>query len=146
MWNLALNKLNQSTVKNGIKQIIDKRIAWPPNLPKFLELAGGVDTDEAFDHMINRGSPRNEVEKKVWGKCAFQCRTRLAEDKARALFKKTYIEWHERNERGEMPIEGQKFLPSQSANKKSDHMVEERMRSNAPKQDLVKRFDKIRSK
>ena len=145
MWNLALNKLDQSTVKNGIKQIIDKRIAWPPNLPKFLDLASGVDTDEAYEHMIKRGKPRNHIEVKVWSDCAFNCRS-IAEDKSRSLFKKVYMRWHERNERGEMPPEGQKSLTEHSADKSTDRMVEERMRSNSPKTDLEKRLDNMRGK
>ena len=133
-------------MKNGIKQIIDKRITWPPNLPKFLELAGGVDTDEAFDHMIKRGKPRDDVEAKVWSDCAFECRTRLTEEKARAKFKQVYIKWHERKQNGQMPNSDIKALPKIRADKDSDHMVEERMRSGKPKTDLEKRIDNLRGK
>lgn len=133
-------------MKNGIKQIVDKRIAWPPNLPKFLELAGGLDTDEAFDRMIAHKKPRDDVEHKVWSECAFECRTRLAEDKARAKFKKVYIKWHERKQRGEMPNPNQKALPRVSVDRPTDRLVEERMRSNKPKTDLEKRIDALGSK
>jgi len=132
-------------VKNGVKQIIEQRIAWPPNLPKFLELASGIDTDEVYDHMIKRGKPRNQVEVKVWSDCAFNCRS-IAEDKSRALFKKVYMRWHERSERGEMPPEGQKALPKVRADKDSDHMVEDRIRSNKPKTKLEQRIDALRNK
>ena len=132
-------------MKNGVKQIVEQRIAWPPNLPKFLELASGVDTDEVYEHMIKRGKPRNQIEVKVWSDCAFNCRS-IAEDKSRALFKKVYMRWHEKNERGEMPPEGQKALPKISADKQTDRMIEERMRSDKPKTKLEKRLDALRSK
>ena len=143
MWKLALNKMDQSAVKNGIKQIIDKRIAWPPNLTKFLDLASGVDTDEAYDHLIKRGKPRNAIEIKVWGDCAFNCRS-IAEDRSRALFKKVYMKWYEINQRGEIPDPEQKALPKVCADKKTDFMVEERMRSDKPKTELEKRIERMR--
>lgn len=146
MWNLALNKLDQSTVENGVKRLLDKRIAWPPNLPKFLELAGGIDTDAAFDRFINREDPLNDVEAKTRGECGHACRAQLSEDKARSKFKNTYLRWQKRKDDGCMPDSEQKALPSQSADKKSDHMVEERMRSNKPKTELEKRIDALRSK
>ncbi len=132
-------------MKNGVKQIVEQRITWPPNLPKFLELANGVDSEEVYDHLISRGKPRNAVEIKVWGDCAFKCRS-IAEDKSRALFKKVYLKWYERNQRGEMPPEGQKALPKISADKNSDHMIEERMRSNKPKTKLELRVEALRNK
>ena len=133
MWKLALNKMDQSAVKDGIKQIIDKRIAWPPNLTKFLDLASGVDTDEAYDHLIKRGKPRNAIEIKVWGDCAFNCRS-ISEDKSRALFKKVYTKWYEIDQRGEMPDINQVCLPKNSSTKKIDHIIEERMRMGIDKQ------------
>ena len=121
-------------MKNGVVEVIKQRVSWPPNLPKFLDLASGVDTDEAFDRMIRHGKTKSDVEIKVWAECAFQCRTRLSEDKARALFKKTYLKWRERSDSGQMPPMGQKALPANSANKKSDHDINERIRLGLDKQ------------
>lgn len=131
-------------MENGISQIAQVKIglvharkdARPffPSVGEFIEWCkGAIDTDEAYDHLISRGKPRNPVEVKVWSDCAFNCRS-IAEDKSRALFKKTYIKWHERNERGEMPIAGQKALPKHSAGKQSDHAISERIRLGLDKQ------------
>jgi len=145
MWNLALNKLDQSTVKNGVKQIIEQRIAWPPNLAKFLDLASGVDIEAAFDRFIKREKPLNAVEAKTRNDCGHACRNQLPEDKARARFKNVYMKWQKRFDEGKMPLEGQKALPKIRTDKDSDHMVEERMRSNKPKTELEQRIEKMRS-
>ena len=133
-------------MKNGIKQIIDKRIAWPPNLPKFLELAGGVDTDAAFDRFINREEPVNIVEIKTRNECGHVCRTQLPEDKARARFKNVYLKWQKRKNDGCIPPDDQKALPKVRADKDSDHMIEERMRSKKPKTKLELRIEALRGK
>ncbi len=138
--------MDQSTVKNGIKQIIDKRVAWPPNLAKFLDLASGIDTDAAFDRFIRREEPLDDVEAKTRSDCGFACRTQLSEDKARAKFKKVYTMWHERKQRGEMPDPNQKAITQNRQTKDTDHMVEERMRSNKPKTELEKRIEALMSK
>lgn len=134
-----------STVKNGIVQIITKRVSWPPNLPKFLELASGIDTDAAFERMISRKPPLDDVEKMTRDECAFACRTQLSADKARALFAKVYAKWHERSLKGEMPDQSVKALPQNSATKPTDHMVEERIRS-GKKTPLEIRLEAIRIK
>lgn len=89
-------------MKNGIRQIIEKRIAWPPNLPKYLELAGGVDTDAAFDRCISQRQAVDEVERRTNGEVGYQCRTQLPADKARKLYKDTYMKWLSRFEAGEL--------------------------------------------
>ena len=130
-------------MKNGIKQIIEKRISWPPNLPKFLDLASGIDTDAAFDRMIKNKPPIDDVEKYARQECGYACRTQLAEDKARSKFKSCYMKWHERNQRGEMPKPSQLAIGRVSTTKKTDHMVEERMRSNKPKTELELRIEAL---
>lgn len=138
--------MDQSTVKNGIKQIIDKRVAWTPNLAKFLDLASGIDTDAAFDRFIRREDPLDDVEAKTRSDCGFACRTQLSEGKARAKFKKVYTMWYERKQRGEMPDPSQKAITQNRQTKDTDHMVEERMRSNKPKTELEKRIEALRGK
>lgn len=133
-------------MKNGIKQIIEQRIAWPPNLPRFLDLAGGLDTDAAFDRFIRREPPADEIERLTRGDCGYACRSQLSEDKARARFKSVYLKWHGRSQRGELPDREQKALPKMSTTKTTDHMVEERIRSNKPKTELELRLEAIANK
>ena len=166
-WNTAMkdkdavNNAKRAWVKafmeNGITQIAQVKVglvharkdARPffPSVGEFIQWCKGViDTDEPFERMIKRLKPRNDIEVKVWADCAFECRTRLPEDKARALFKKHYIKWHERKQRGEMPDPNQKAITQNRQTKDTDHMVEERMRSNKPKTKLEQRIEALRGK
>ena len=146
MWVLALSKMTQAEVKTGIKVIIDTRVSWPPNLVKFLELASGINTDDAFDRFIDRQDALNDIEKKTRHECGYACRNQLPADKAKALFKKVYLKWHERFKSGVDISTQHKALPKHSAGKKTDHMVEARLRDNKPKTELEIRMDAIRSK
>ena len=88
MWKIALNKQTQVEVKGAVAEVLNQAITWPPNLPKFIELCQSpqIDTDEAFNRMLN-GKPSNGIaEYETRQECSYRCR-RLAEDKARALFK-----------------------------------------------------------
>ena len=127
-------------------EIVKQRIAWPPNLPKFIELAQGVDTDGAFDRFINREPALSDVELKTRNECGHACRNLLPEDKARARFKNVYLKWQKRKDEGKMPDTNQKALPKHSADKLCDRLVQERMRSDKPKTDLEIRIEKLRSK
>ena len=123
MWVLALSKMTQAEVKTGIKVIIDTRVSWPPNLVKFLELASGINTDDAFDRFIDRQDALNDIEKKTRHECGY-----------------------ERFKSGVDISTQHKALPKHSAGKKTDHMVEARLRDNKPKTELEIRMDAIRSK
>lgn len=126
-----------------MSQMIERRLSWPPNLPTFLDLATGLDTEAAFDRFIRNEPPANEVERLTRGECGFACRTQLPEDKARARFKSVYKKWHERNQRGEMPKRDVLAIPEHTATKPTDFMVEERMRSNKPKTALELRIEAL---
>lgn len=53
------------------------------------------------------------------------------------------MKWHERNQRGEIPKPSQLAIGRVSTTKKTDHMVEERMRSNKPKTELELRIEAL---
>lgn len=104
MWKIALNKQTQAEVKGAVAEVLNQAITWPPNLPKFIELCQGgqIDTDEAFNRMLN-GKPSNGVaEFETRQECSYRCR-RLPEDKSRALFKKHLIINIQRVKSGELP-------------------------------------------
>jgi len=90
MWKIALNKQTQSEVKGAVAEVLNQAITWPPNLPKFIELCQGpqIDTDEAFNRMIDRKPCNGVAEYETRQEVGFRCKQQLSEEKARALFKK----------------------------------------------------------
>jgi hypothetical protein len=105
MWKIALNKQTIESVKNGVSQTVKLGIVWPPNLPKFLELCDGVeDVTESFDRFIERKKPIDYAEFLTRNKVGYQCRTQLAEDKARKLWASTIKKIREKISNGEISI------------------------------------------
>lgn len=132
-------------MENGIGQVAQVKIglvharkdARPffPSVGEFIEWCkGAINTDEAFDRFINREPALSDVELKTRNECGHACRNQLPEDKARARFKNVYLKWQKRKDEGKMPIQGQKALPKNIATKKTDHLIEERMRMGVDKQ------------
>lgn len=89
IWKAALNKQTQAEVKSAVAEVINQAITWPPNLPKFIELCQGpqIDTDEAFNRMIDRKQCNGVAEWQTRQEVGFRCKQQLPENKARALFK-----------------------------------------------------------
>lgn len=145
MWKLALSGLESNAVTNGIKQMIEQRIEWPPNLPKFMEIAMGIDTDAAYDRFMSHKPALGDVEKKTRSDCGTECRGKLSEDAGRAKFRKTYLKWQKAQDNDQWPAR-QLYAPSKlSMVKSSDRMIEERMFSDKAKTRLEIRIDRMRA-
>lgn len=104
MWKVALNKQTQSEVKAAVAEVINQAITWPPNLPKLIELCQGpkIDTDEAFNRMIDRKQCQGIAEWQTRQEVGFRCKQQLSEDKARALFKNVLTRNIQRVRTGEL--------------------------------------------
>lgn len=103
MWKIALNKQTQAEVKGAVAEVLNQAITWPPNLPKFIELCQGpqIDTDEAFNRMIDRKPCNGIAEYETRQECSYRCR-RLPEDKSRTLFKKVLTRNIQRVKNGDL--------------------------------------------
>ena len=144
-------------MENGINQVAQVKIglvharkdARPffPSVGEFIEWCNGaIDIDAAFYRFINREDALNDVEARTRTECGYACRNQLSEVKALARFRNTYLRWQKRKDDGCMPDPDIKALPKHSPNKLSDHMVEERIRSDKPKTPLELRIDALRKK
>jgi hypothetical protein len=104
MWKIALNKQTQAEVKGAVAEVLNQAITWPPNLPKFIELCQGpqIDTDDAFNRMIDRKSCNGIAEYETRQEVGFRCKQQLSEEKARALFKKVLTRNIQRVKNGEL--------------------------------------------
>lgn len=104
--------MTQAQVKTGIVEIIKRGIVWPPNLAKYISLCKNINTDDAFDRLIQGKKALDEVERRTNGEVGFKCRTQLAEKEARSVYKNCYMKWHDRFERGE--VKDRVALPDKS--------------------------------
>ena len=83
------NISNEWQIKAGLEAARKGVNPFWPSVGQFINWCDGpqIDTDEAFNRMLN-GKPSNGIaEYETRQECSYRCR-RLAEDKARALFKK----------------------------------------------------------
>ena len=115
MWKMALNKQSQLEVKGAVAEIINQAIVWPPNLPKFIELCQGptIDTEDAFNRMIDRKPCNGVAEWQSRQEVGFRCKQQLSEGDARKVWKAALLKNIEKVRNGEL-IE-RDFNPAQIA-------------------------------
>ena len=124
--------------------LLTSGIDWPPNLAKFISLCKNIDTSAAFNRMIKRHPPLDNVEYATRNEVGFQCRTQLAEEKARKLFNETYTYWHDKQSRGEqIPDMNQKKIQAQTGITEIDKIITNRINSNN-KTSIELRMESIR--
>ena len=102
LWIAKLNTMSMTEIKHAVAKVVNDGVTWPPSLPKFVSLAYGIDTDEAFDRMIKQVKVDCPVEVATRRQCGYECRTQLPEQKARALFNSVYIKFHDKHKKGEL--------------------------------------------
>lgn len=126
--------------------LLTSGIDWPPNLAKFISLCKNIDTSAAFNRMIKRQPPLDNVEYATRNEVGFQCRTQLAEQKARKLFDETYTYWHDKQANGEqLPDMGQKKLQAQTSITETDKIISDRLHS-GKKSEIELRMEAIRKR
>lgn len=133
MWSVALNRLSQADVKAGVKAVIDKAIAWPPNLASFLELCSGVDCDAAFDRFIRKEPPESNAERITRQNKGYQCRNLWNEEKARKEWAKELKRNIEKERKGELRDPEQKLIAAHTQETEWDRKLRERIQSGKDK-------------
>ena len=94
--------------------------------------------------MIKRHPPLDNVEYATRNEVGFQCRTQLAEEKARKIFNETYTYWHDKQSRGEqIPDMNQKKIQAQTGITEIDKIITNRINSNN-KTSIELRMESIR--
>lgn len=104
MWKMALNKQTQLEVKSAVAEIINQAITWPPNLPKFIELCQGpqIDTEDAFNRMIDRKPCHGIAEWRSRQDVGFRCKQQLSEGDARKVWRNALLKNIEKVRNGEL--------------------------------------------
>lgn len=123
--------------------MISERLKWPPSLPEFLSLCLDFDTTEAYNRMINKKPALDDVEYFTRQECGYQCKRVLNDEKARALFNKTFKQKLELKRKGKLPIRNQKLLPSKTVVTEIDKQISARTNGQT---EIEKRMAKIISK
>ena len=150
-WTKAFNENGIRTVdqiKNGFRKARSCDSDFLPSCGKFISWCNDVDLtviNTAFDRMIKRIPPLDNIEYNARQDVNFQCKTQLAEDKARKLFKDTYIKYQQMVLRGEsIRDKDQLALPEASVVTEIDKQITER--EGKVLTPIEKRLAKIRSK
>ncbi|MGL4638572.1 MAG: replication protein P [Shewanella sp.] len=89
-------------VKRGLIRARKSEVPHFPSVGVFIAWCKDIDTDSAFDRCISQRPALDEVERSTNGEVGYQCRTQLPADKARKLYKDTYMKWYARWESGEL--------------------------------------------
>jgi len=128
----------RENIRNGDK--------WAPDFADFMVLVHkqhDVDIDAAFDRMIRREKPVDNIEYNTRADVSYRCKTQLDETPARKLFKETYYKYQQMVKRGEfIPDMDQLALPETSQVTELDKMVTDRQ--NKPLTAIEIRMAKIR--
>lgn len=113
-WNAAKKTWTKAFIENNIsnqQQVSDGLAAarkgdnpfWP-SVGQFINWCNGpeIDTDEAFNRMIDRKPCDGVAEYETRQEVGFRCKQQLSEEKARALFKKVLTRNIQRVKNGEL--------------------------------------------
>lgn len=143
MWITNLSSITEQHLKRGVGRTISDRLRWPPSLPEFLSLCLDFDTTDAFNRMIQNKPVLDDVEYFTRQECGYRCKRVLSEDKAMALFNKTFKAKLELMRKGRLPIRGQKLLSAESVVSERDKEISARVGCNTS---IEKRMAEIKRK
>lgn len=106
-WTKAFIENNISSteqVKLGLTEARKGTNPFWPSVGQFINWCDGpqIDTDDAFNRMIDKKPCNGVAEYETRLECSFRCKTQLPEDKARALFKKVLTRNIEKVKSGEL--------------------------------------------
>ena len=132
-WIAEISLLTDAQIRFGIlacRENIRNGDKWAPDFADFMGLVhkqADVDIDGAFDRMIRKQEPLDDIEYNTRADVSYRCKTQLSEDKARKLFKDTYIKYQAKVAQGEfIPDKDQQLIASESQVTELDKMVTER--------------------
>lgn len=110
-WIQGIGVLTADQIRQAVSRAILEGDGWPPSLSEFIKYGKetGFDYDASFDRMINREA-LNDVEHAAMVECGEECRTRLAEDKARKRWKQVVQKYEKRQQEGTLPDRKQKRI------------------------------------
>ena len=150
-WTKAFNENGIRTVdqiKCGFRKARSSDSDFLPSCGKFISWCNDVDLtviNTAFDRMIKREPPTDNIEYNTRQDVSYQCKTQLDETRARKLFKDTYIKYQQMVARGEqIRDKDQLALPESSVVTEIDKEITER--EGKPLTAIEKRMNKIRGK
>lgn len=146
IWKDALSTMSDGDVLKALAGCFERVKAGNPYCPTFAEfiaMANEIDTDDAYDRMLRKNPPKSLAEKRTRADCSYNCR-RLAEDKSRALFKKTYEKYCKLEANGELKARPM-MLTEHVATKVSDTERDNYEPSTVAGAKLMDRLNKIRS-
>lgn len=110
-WIQGIGVLTVNQIRKAVSRSLTEGDGWPPSLPEFIKLGkdSGFDYEASFDRFINR-EQLSDVEHFAAQDVGQECRTRLAEDKARKKWNQAVKKYEQRAEEGTLPHRGQKAI------------------------------------
>lgn len=114
-WIQGIGVLTVDQIRKAVSRALTEGDGWPPSLPEFIRFGKetGFDYDASFDRFINREG-LSDVEHFAAQDVGSDCRTRLAEDKARKKWTQAVKKYEQRAQEGTLPTRGQKAIANAS--------------------------------